>query len=62
VTGYIKLWLREVLQVIGGRHKTKLLVNELQFLRKPGVYVRYRDGQCLPAGIVKKLRADRVPM
>ena len=45
VTGYIKLWPREALQLIGDQHKTKLLVNELELLREPGVYVLYRDDQ-----------------
>ena len=45
MSGYIKLWPCEVLQLIGDQHKTKLLVNELQLLREPGVYILYRDDQ-----------------
>jgi excinuclease UvrABC nuclease subunit len=32
-----------VLRLSGDKHKTKLLVNELQILREPGVYILYRD-------------------
>lgn len=60
VSGYIKLWPREVLQLIGDQPKKKLLVNELKLLREPGVYILYRDDQPYYVGKATKTLFKRL--
>lgn len=58
VTSYARMWPREIfdrLVDVGGR--TRTLAKHLEILKKPGVYILYRDGVPYYIGKATKMRS-----
>lgn len=60
VTEYARMWPREVFDILKKNSKKALVATELQDLRRPGVYILYRDEKPYYIGKTKRRLFSRL--